>query len=184
MRLRAASEAVTAKVRARLEITGRANDAVSDCPMSSSPEPRSCSSPLGLLQASLVLHTTPARRRPLCSTRFEPLLRLFPRRLVGARMVHRWYWKHGVRLRHSQNTGAVRYITWAGRRPNHHRKPQNHKTSRKRIPAFTMSLTRLFNDPFFSVTDFDRLFDEAFARRQNGDSQVAQQPTQRSLVPR
>ena len=47
-----------------------------------------------------------------------------------------------------------------------------------------MSLTRLFNDPFFSVTDFDRLFDEAFALRQNGDNQVAQQRTPQSLVPR
>ncbi|KZT74982.1 HSP20-like chaperone [Daedalea quercina L-15889] len=47
-----------------------------------------------------------------------------------------------------------------------------------------MSLTRLFNDPFFSVSDFDRLFDEAFARRANGDNQVAQQRASQSLVPR
>ena len=47
-----------------------------------------------------------------------------------------------------------------------------------------MSLTNFFYEPFYSLSDFDRLFDEAFARRQNGDNQVAQQRTSQSLVPR
>ncbi|KAH9835908.1 HSP20-like chaperone [Rhodofomes roseus] len=47
-----------------------------------------------------------------------------------------------------------------------------------------MSLTRLFNDPFFSLSDFDRLFDDAFTRRASGDNQVSQQRASQTLVPR
>ncbi|KAI0071511.1 HSP20-like chaperone [Panus rudis PR-1116 ss-1] len=35
-----------------------------------------------------------------------------------------------------------------------------------------MSLSRFLYEPFFSLDDFDRLFDEAFAARQAGNSQV------------
>ncbi|KAH9937330.1 HSP20-like chaperone [Fomitopsis serialis] len=47
-----------------------------------------------------------------------------------------------------------------------------------------MSLSRFFNDPFFSLSDFDRRFDDAFARRANGDNQVGQQRTLQTLIPR
>jgi len=47
-----------------------------------------------------------------------------------------------------------------------------------------MSLSRLFNDPFFSLSDFDRRFDDAFARRANGDNQVSQQRAVQTLIPR
>ena len=38
-----------------------------------------------------------------------------------------------------------------------------------------MSLTTFFNEPFYSLADFDRLFDEAFAARtgSSGSSAVA-----------
>ena len=36
-----------------------------------------------------------------------------------------------------------------------------------------MSLT-FFTEPFYSLADFDRLFDEAFASRTDGSSAVAQ----------
>ena len=56
-----------------------------------------------------------------------------------------------------------------------------------------MSLSRFFYEPFYSLSDFDRLFDEAFNARTNGGgsasggSQVARQGEQngsRSLRPR
>jgi len=51
------------------------------------------------------------------------------------------------------------------------------------IANLDMSLTRIFNEPFFSLTDFDRLFDDAFARRTD-NNQVAQQRGSRTVVPR
>ena len=45
-----------------------------------------------------------------------------------------------------------------------------------------MSLISLFNDPFFS--DFDRMFDEAFARRTGSQPQSAGNAAPRVLRPK
>ena len=71
--LKAASDAVAAAVRACLEVRGRTSDVANARWMSSSSEPRSRSPPLGFVLVSLVLRTTPAARRQLRSTTFEPL---------------------------------------------------------------------------------------------------------------
>ncbi|KAF7796910.1 hypothetical protein EIP86_008095 [Pleurotus ostreatoroseus] len=48
-----------------------------------------------------------------------------------------------------------------------------------------MSLSYYFSEPFFSLNDFDRLFDEAFASRTSDNTQVQRQGGQpRSLRPR
>ena len=52
-----------------------------------------------------------------------------------------------------------------------------------------MALSTFFNEPFYSLADFDRLFDEAFSARTTGgprnDRQLQQQDvSQRSLRPR
>ena len=38
------------------------------------------------------------------------------------------------------------------------------------LPHFTMSLTRFFQEPFFTLDEFDQLFDDAFNARQQGNS--------------
>lgn len=38
--------------------------------------------------------------------------------------------------------------------------------------ATTMSLSTIFYEPFYSLSDFDRLFDEAFSARTNASGQV------------
>ena len=47
------------------------------------------------------------------------------------------------------------------------------------IPS--MSLTRFFNEPFYSTADFDRLFDEAF-HRNNPRGQVERQTNGTSFL--
>lgn len=41
-----------------------------------------------------------------------------------------------------------------------------------------MSLTHFFYEPFYSLSDFDRLFDEAFNARGGNDGQVQRRGTQ------
>lgn len=50
-----------------------------------------------------------------------------------------------------------------------------------------MALSTFFNEPFYSLADFDRLFDDAFSARTGGqrnNRQLQQDSTQRSLRPR
>ena len=52
-----------------------------------------------------------------------------------------------------------------------------------------MSLSRFFYEPFYTLSDFDRLFDEAFTARtgENTGNQVQRRdanPAERSLRPR
>ena len=37
------------------------------------------------------------------------------------------------------------------------------------LPHLTMSLTRFFQEPFFTLDEFDQLFDDAFNARQQGN---------------
>ena len=39
----------------------------------------------------------------------------------------------------------------------------------KSLPHLTMSLTRFFQEPFFTLDEFDQLFDDAFNARQQGN---------------
>lgn len=45
-----------------------------------------------------------------------------------------------------------------------------------------MSLTRLFNDPFYFTSEFDRLFDDALTRRVDGNRQVASQRNNSTMM--
>ena len=60
--------------------------------------------------------------------------------------------------------------------------PQQEPHNTTDILVTTMSLVSLFNDSFFS--DFDRMFDDAFARRTGGGPQVSQTPGHSNSAPR